>query len=214
VAILSILLLTYINTNGIESGKKVQLFFTAAKLFALFALIIMGLYIGLESNVLSENFENPWVAFRTVINEDKTISFTELSGLALVGAIGATIINSLFSSDAWNNVTFIAAEIKDPKKNIPRSLFLGTLIVTIVYILANLAYLSLLPVLGDPNGTTDLIFTISPTATSNPVAVNVVDSPSHSEESPIMVSIPVGPTSLNNISIVSVHWLFATQPCC
>lgn len=156
VAILSILLLTYINTNGIESGKKVQLFFTAAKLFALFALIIMGLYIGLESNVLSENFENPWVAFRTVINEDKTISFTELSGLALVGAIGATIINSLFSSDAWNNVTFIAAEIKDPKKNIPRSLFLGTLIVTIVYILANLAYLSLLPVLGDPNGTTDL----------------------------------------------------------
>ena len=116
VAILSILLLTYINTNGIESGKKSAVVFTAAKLFALFALIIMGLYIGLESNVLSENFENPWVAFRTVINEDKTISFTELSGLALVGAIGATIINSLFSSDAWNNVTFIAAEIKDPKK--------------------------------------------------------------------------------------------------
>jgi APA family basic amino acid/polyamine antiporter len=58
-----------------------------------------------------------------------------------LGAAGATIINSLFSSDAWNNVTFIAGEIKEPKKNIPRSLFLGTLIVTVIYILANLAYL-------------------------------------------------------------------------
>jgi APA family basic amino acid/polyamine antiporter len=67
--------------------------------------------------------------------------------------MGATIINSLFSSDSWNNVTFIAGEIKEPKKNIPRSLFLGTLIVTVIYILANIAYLALLPMKGIPSGT-------------------------------------------------------------
>jgi APA family basic amino acid/polyamine antiporter len=71
--------------------------------------------------------------------------------MALLGAAGATIINSLFSSDAWNNVTFIAGEIKEPKKNIPRSLFLGTLIVTVIYILANVAYLALLPMHGTPD---------------------------------------------------------------
>lgn len=151
-AIVSIILLTYINTNGVQSGKKVQLFFTIAKLFALFALIILGLYVGLQTDVLSTNFENPWNAFKTIINEEGTTEVTNLSGLALVGAIGATIINSLFSSDAWNNVTFIAAEIKDPRKNIPRSLFLGTLIVTIIYLLANVAYLALLPIDGSPGG--------------------------------------------------------------
>jgi APA family basic amino acid/polyamine antiporter len=71
-----------------------------------------------------------------------------------VGALGATIINSLFSADAWNNVTFIAGEIKDPKKNIPKSLFFGTLIVTVIYVLANIAYLALLPVNGSPEGLT------------------------------------------------------------
>ena len=86
-----------------------------------------------------------WRAFKTTSNEAGTISTTPLIGWALVGALGATIINSLFSADAWNNVTFIAGEIRDPKKNIPRSLFLGTLIVTVIYVLANFAYLMLLP---------------------------------------------------------------------
>lgn len=149
-AIVSIVLLTFINTKGVNSGKKIQLLFTVAKLFALFALIILGLYVGLQTDILSHNFENMWEASKTVLKEDGTITVTKLSGIALLGAMGATIINSLFSSDAWNNVTFIAAEIKDPKKNIPRSLFLGTLIVTVIYILANLAYLALLPVGGNP----------------------------------------------------------------
>nr|WP_298658678.1 amino acid permease [uncultured Flavobacterium sp.] len=151
-AIVSIILLTYINTNGVQSGKKVQLLFTIAKLFALFALIVLGLYVGLQTDIFSQNFAHPWDAFKTVVNEQGTTTITELSGLALVGAIGATIINSLFSSDAWNNVTFIAAEIKDPKRNIPRSLFLGTLIVTVIYLLANVAYLALLPMQGTPEG--------------------------------------------------------------
>jgi APA family basic amino acid/polyamine antiporter len=150
-AIFSIVLLTYINTKGVQSGKMVQLVFTSAKLIALFALIILGLYVGLKTDVLSDNFANMWDASKTVVNPDGTVTVTKLVGTALLGAAGATIINSLFSSDAWNNVTFIAGEIKDPKKNIPRSLFLGTVIVTVVYVLANVAYLALLPMQGSPS---------------------------------------------------------------
>lgn len=151
VGMASVIFLTYINSRGVQKGKTIQLIFTSAKLFALFALIILGLAIGFRGEVIVENFRNMWDAGKTVIADDGTISIIPLAGSALLGAMGATIINSLFSSDAWNNVTFIAAEIKDPKKNIPRSLFLGTLIVTIIYILANVAYLALLPMKGDPN---------------------------------------------------------------
>ena len=152
-AMLIIALLTYINTKGIRSGKIIQVVFTSAKLIALFALITLGIYIGFHTNTFADNFSSMWEAKKTVLEEDGTLTITKLSGIALIGAMGATIINSLFSSDAWNNVTFIAAEIKEPKKNIPRSLFLGTLIVTIIYILANIAYLALLPLNGSPDGT-------------------------------------------------------------
>lgn len=152
-AIVSVVLLTYINTKGVQNGKKLQLLFTVAKLFALFALIVLGLYVGLQTDVFSHNFAHPWDAVKTVLKEDGiTTTTVQLSGVALTAAIGTTIINSLFSSDAWNNVTFIAAEIKDPKRNIPRSLFLGTTIVTVIYLLANLAYLALLPMNGSPEG--------------------------------------------------------------
>jgi APA family basic amino acid/polyamine antiporter len=152
-AMFIIVLLTYINTKGLRSGKIIQVVFTSAKLIALFALITLGIYIGFHTNTFADNFSSMWEAKKTVLEEDGTLTITKLSGIALIGAMGATIINSLFSSDAWNNVTFIAAEIKDPKKNIPRSLFLGTLIVTIIYILANIAYLALLPLNGTPDGT-------------------------------------------------------------
>lgn len=152
IGMLSIVFLTMINSRGVHNGKTIQLIFTSAKLFALFALIVLGIAIGLKGDVLAENFKNMWEASKTTVNPDGTLSVIPLAGSALLGAMGATIINSLFSSDAWNNVTFIAAEIKDPKKNIPRSLFLGTLIVTIIYILANIAYLSLLPLKGNPAG--------------------------------------------------------------
>jgi len=152
-AMLSIVLLTYINTKGVKNGKVIQLIFSSAKLIALFALIAFGLYIGFHTDTFHTNFTNAWDASQTVFDETThTATVTKLSGIALAGAIGATIINSLFSSDAWNNVTFIAAEIREPKKNIPRSLFLGTLLVTVIYILANVAYLALLPLHGTPNG--------------------------------------------------------------
>ncbi|MEI7508744.1 MAG: amino acid permease [Flavobacterium sp.] len=151
-AMFSIVLLTFINTKGVKNGKMIQLVFTSAKLIALFALIILGLYVGFHTDTFMANFTNMWDASKTVLSDSGMLTVTKLSGVALLGAMGATIINSLFSSDAWNNVTFIAGEIKEPKKNIPRSLFLGTLIVTVIYILANVAYLALLPLHGAPSG--------------------------------------------------------------
>lgn len=153
-AIVSIVLLTFINSRGVQNGKIIQLIFTSAKLFALFALIVLGLAIGLKTDTISQNFADMWSASKTTVSDTGIVSVIPLAGFALLGAMGATIINSLFSSDAWNNVTFIAGEIKDPKKNIPRSLFLGTFIVTLIYILANIAYLALLPLGGDPDATT------------------------------------------------------------
>lgn len=150
-AIASIVFLTFLNSLGVKNGKILQTVFTSAKLLALFALIILGIGLGMKSGMLAQNFEHAWDATRTFFSEeDKKWHVEHIAGWALLGAMGATLINSLFSSDAWNNVTFIAGEIKDPKKNIPRSLFLGTFIVTILYILANVAYLALLPLHGDP----------------------------------------------------------------
>jgi APA family basic amino acid/polyamine antiporter len=153
VAIGSIMVLTILNSRGVQNGKILQLIFTSAKLFALFALIVLGLAIGLKSDVFAQNFDHMWNAYKTVQLPSGELDTIPLTGFALMGALGATIINSLFSSDAWNNVTFIAGEIKDPKKNIPKSLFFGTTIVTVIYILANLAYLALLPKGGDPMAT-------------------------------------------------------------
>ena len=150
-AIISILFLTYLNSKGVQNGKIIQLIFTFAKLFGLFALIVLGIAIGLQGDTLMENFKNAWDASTTTVNEDGTISVLPLAGAALIGAMASTIINSLFSADAWNNVTFIAGEMKDPKKNIPRSLFFGTLIVTVLYCLTNIAYLCLLPLKGIPD---------------------------------------------------------------
>jgi APA family basic amino acid/polyamine antiporter len=143
-AISSILLLTWFNTKGVQNGKLLQTIFTVAKILALLALIIFGLYVGAGTETLTVNFTDMWSPSKLVITEgiESTVS---LSGLALASALGVAMVGSLFSSDAWNNITFIAGEIKNPQKNIPLSLFVGTLIVTILYILANVAYLALLP---------------------------------------------------------------------
>jgi len=147
-AIASIVLLTYINTRGIQSGKRIQNVFTVAKLIALFGLIVVGIGYGFKSGMLSQNLDTAWDTAKT--SSDGGI--TPIGGIALLMALGVSMIGSLFSSDAWNNVTFIASEIKNPKQNIPRSLFLGTLLVTVIYLLANIAYLSVLPLHGTPDG--------------------------------------------------------------
>lgn len=144
-AMASIILLTFINTRGVKDGKTLQTLFTLAKIIALLALIIIGLALGSGRPVLAENFAQGWNAVSLVKDAQGMETFTPLVGMALVSALGVAMVGSLFSSDAWNNVTFIAGEIKDPQRNIPRSLFLGTAIVTTLYVLANLAYLALLP---------------------------------------------------------------------
>ena len=148
-AIASIVLITLINTRGVKNGKIVQTIFTSAKLIALFGLITLGIIAALNSNILSNNLNNMWDASFLSI-KGGVITNIPLSGITLLSAIGVAMVGSLFSSDAWNNVTFIAGEIKEPKRNIPLSLFFGTLIVTVIYILANLVYISVLPLTGDP----------------------------------------------------------------
>jgi APA family basic amino acid/polyamine antiporter len=145
-AIAIIAILTFINTRGIENGKTIQRIFTSAKLIALFALIIVGIYYGFHTDVFSTNMTHAWDA-KQVVNST-TSEFLPLSGMALASAIGVAMIGSLFSSDAWNNVTFIAGEVEKPQRNIPLGLFFGVSMVTIIYVLANVAYLCLLPLDG------------------------------------------------------------------
>lgn len=143
-AIASIVLLTYVNSRGVKNGRFIQTSFTLIKILSLLGLTILGLLIGAKAEVWNANWENAWQFTHIEKIKGQTVT-TILSGLSLFGAVAIAMKGALFSSDAWNNVTFIAAEIKSPEKNIGRALFLGTLIVTIIYIAANLMYLAVLP---------------------------------------------------------------------
>ena len=145
-AILLIAFLTYVNTQGIEGGKWIQRIFTATKLVALFGLIIFGFLLGSSKAVWQHNWTDGWNMHSLALPEGGVgdLVSSPIVGLAVVGAIAAAMTGSIFSSDAWNNVTFIAGEMKNPKRNIGLSLFLGTLIVTVIYVCANLMYVSVL----------------------------------------------------------------------
>jgi len=149
VSIVIICLLTYINSRGVKEGKLIQTIFTSAKLFALFGLIAFG-FILVKESFWAENWKTGFSAMQDFGQKDtagqlQPTSWIGISGSALAGAIAAAMVGSIFSSDAWNNVTFIAGEMKNPKRNIGLSLFLGTLIVTVIYVAANLMYLNVLP---------------------------------------------------------------------
>ena len=148
VAIGSIAFLTWVNTRGIQEGKKVQNTFTSGKFILLILFIIVGLCFASNMPAIHVNMQNFW----TPEQEGPGGQDMPLAGMALVAAIGMAMVGSLFSSDAWNNITFTAGEVINPRKNIPMSLFLGTLIVTILYLLANVVYITVLPVRGDPAG--------------------------------------------------------------
>lgn len=144
VAIGIVVLLTYINTRGVKEGKIIQTTFTVSKLLSLFGLILCG-FLFVDTSYWSANWETGMLSQKALMNEDGTITWESIGGITLLGAIAASMVGSIFSSDAWNNVTFIAGEIKNPKRNIGLSLFLGTLLVTIIYVSANLMYLNVLP---------------------------------------------------------------------
>ncbi|HQS22799.1 APC family permease [Sediminibacterium sp.] len=147
VSIFIIVLLTYINTKGVQGGKMIQTVFTVTKLLSLFGLIVFGFILGANAEVWNTNWTDAWTmkSMTKGTGELSTAIIMPVLGAGALGAIAASMVGSIFSSDAWNNVTFIAGEIKNPQKNIGLSLFLGTLIVTLIYVSANLMYLSVLP---------------------------------------------------------------------
>jgi APA family basic amino acid/polyamine antiporter len=115
-------------------------------------LILLGIFIGKNAGAIAANFSNFWDASWTHITDGEVVKIENLFGLGILTAIGAAMVGSLFSSDAWNNITFTAGEVINPKRTIPFSLVLGTGIVTILYIAANLSYLLVLPLKGIPDG--------------------------------------------------------------
>jgi APA family basic amino acid/polyamine antiporter len=132
--------LTWVNLRGVREGKFVQTTFTIAKTGALALLVILGLTFGRNATAVAANF-----------GPGNFGGPTGLTG-AFVLALGAAAVGSLFSSDSWNNVTFAAAEVHNPKRNLPLSLALGTGLVTVLYVIANIAYLNVLPLHGVADG--------------------------------------------------------------
>jgi APA family basic amino acid/polyamine antiporter len=144
-AIFIILILTFVNLRGLKHVKIIQGIFTVAKVAALAGLIFLGIFIASNSNAISANFSHMWDGKWLHLAAGKIDWVESLSGFSIMIAIGVSMVGSLFASVAWENVTFTAGEIKNPGRNLPMSLFLGTLIVTIIYLLANLSYLFVLP---------------------------------------------------------------------
>jgi basic amino acid/polyamine antiporter, APA family len=138
VAIAMIVLLTLTNIRGVTLGAAIQTVFSVAKVGALAALVLFGLTLFRQLDIAAANFAGFWG--------------TGDWSLAMIPVLGAAMVGSLFSSDAWNNVTFAAAEVQNPTRNLPRALAIGTGTVSLLYILANVAYLNILPFAGDPNG--------------------------------------------------------------
>lgn len=153
VGILMIVFITFLNTQGVQLGKLIQNIFTSAKTLSLVGLIFICVFIGRNAAAISDNFGHFW-AIRGAQPLEPGAGFlrglvpsvTAASGaFGLFVALGVAQVGSLFSSDAWNNIGFTAAEVKNPKRDVALSMAFGTLIVITLYCLANLAYLCTLP---------------------------------------------------------------------
>src|SRR5216110_1133872 len=140
--------LTFTNTRGLEVGKLIQNVFTTAKTGALLALIVLGIIVGVRSGAGAENFSHFWTLRGGL--QEVGAGITAATAFGLFVGICVAQTNSLFSADAWNNITFTAGEVKDPRRNVPLSLALGTFLVIGLYLLANVAYLVTLPLEGVP----------------------------------------------------------------
>lgn len=154
VAMLVLGFLTWSNTTGLRTGKLVQNSFTLAKVAALILLILMGLTLGANSPAIQANFKDLWSASLTQPGAAPTtgLNTTSLAGFGLLLVLGSAMVGSLFSADAWNNITFTAGEVRNPQRNLPLSLILGVGLVCTLYLLANVAYLVVLPLQGVPDG--------------------------------------------------------------
>ena len=144
-----IVFLTWLNTRGIVIGKTVQNIFTSTKVLALFGFIIIGFIVTKSIGSYEINKEVFWEASKT--GADNQV--IPIAGFALIAAIETALVGSLFAADAWYDLTFVSGEVINPKRVVPLSLFFGTLIVSIIYFLANVVLIRILPLHGSPDGT-------------------------------------------------------------
>ena len=145
--IIIVILLTIINIFGIRTGAAIQNIFTIAKVSALAGLIVVGIFVGRNAQAVAANFHNFW-RFDSPHSATGTLAGPFVGVLTI---LAVAQVGSLFSADAWNNVTFTAGEVKDPRRNLPLSLAIGTGVVIALYFLANVIYLNIFPMDGDPS---------------------------------------------------------------
>jgi basic amino acid/polyamine antiporter, APA family len=148
IAIAMIIFLTWLNTRGIVTGKTVANIFSSTKVIALFGFILIGFFVTKNINSLEINKEVFWQASK--IGPGNTV--IPLVGFSLIAAIGTALVGSLFASDAWYNVTYLSDEVINPKRNVPLSLFYGTLLISVIYLFTNFVYIKILPLSGSPSG--------------------------------------------------------------
>ena len=167
VAILMIVFLTFLNTRGVQLGKWIQNIFTSAKMLSLLGLILLCVFVARNASAIAANFSHLW-AIRNASTSEPGVGFlkhllptvTAASGwYGLLLALAVAQVGSLFSADAWNNIGFTAAEVKNPKRDVALSMALGTVIVMSLYLLANLAYLCALPLEQIQNAPDDRVAT-------------------------------------------------------
>jgi APA family basic amino acid/polyamine antiporter len=152
VAVAIILFLTLLNCRGVQEGKWVQNIFTVAKTLALLVLIVLGLTVAANPDAIAGNFANLWEGI-TDTGSFQSVSRLVDGGVPVVAlmVLGGAMVGSLFSADAWNNITFTAGEVRNPRRNLPLSLALGVGLVIVLYFLANVAYVAALPATGNPD---------------------------------------------------------------
>ena len=155
VGVAVIVLLTWTNSRGLEYGKIVQNVFTTAKVSAIAALILAGLFLGRNAEAIQTNFTAPFAlgAF------DPALGVAAGSVFGLIIAIGVAQSGSLFSADAWHDVTFVAGEVHDPKKNLPKAMAIGCTAVVLLYVLTNVIYLLVLPLPAIQHAPSDRVAT-------------------------------------------------------
>lgn len=146
-AIVIILLLTFINTKGVKNGKFLQNIFTTSKILALLGIIVFG-FLLVKDSQWTENMSFGWKGFqdfgKEVGNDLVPTGWQSIGSITLLGGIAAAMVGSVFSSVAWENVTFMSGEIENPKKNVVKAMVLGTIVVMILYLLVNFVYLNVL----------------------------------------------------------------------
>jgi len=155
-AILLIALLTWTNMRGLEYGRAVQNVFTVAKTGTLVAVIVLGIFVGSNTAAVKANFDHPWQIQNTT---PIAPGLTAVTVFGLLAALCVSQTGSLFSADSWHDITFTAGEVRDPRRNLPLALGIGTCIVIGLYLLANVAYLVALPLVAIQHAPADRVGT-------------------------------------------------------